>query len=420
VLHPLKGDAFLVGYARVSTLEQHIDLQLDVLTHAGCEKIFRDTISGAKSERPGLSQAIEFMRQGDVLVVWKLDRLGRFLRDLIDIVSTLRHQGIGFRVLQEAIDTTTPTGELIFHIFGALAEFERALIRLRTRAGLVAARAQGRKGGRPRKFTAEQERQIAVAMSNRATTMAELRNLFKASDTTLRRIAAKHREGVVNLLPIDRINEHEGTRLPGASVLWGGGKARDFLPGIASFPHLLTVFRGREEVTARAEVWGDGTIDREAALGVTRGCKPLPAPFARARRLVGMFGALGGAVALQLIRDAHPGDVVAPVQQRTDALRRGLLVAPRLDEAIPPSPVLLHSAPEVVPRAIDRAEDLIQVPGVARSGPLAPELMGNILATRQTPWAHGFLRDDDSPGEPPLFDIAIAEAEAGNTTTPPG
>jgi hypothetical protein len=82
----------------------------------------------------------------------------------------------------------------------------------------------------------------------------------------------------VNLLPIDRINEHEGTRLPGASVLWGGGKARDFLPGIASFPHLLTVFRGREEVTARAEVWGDGTIDREAALGVTRGCKPLPAP----------------------------------------------------------------------------------------------------------------------------------------------
>jgi hypothetical protein len=111
---------------------------------------------------------------------------------------------------------------------------------------------------------------------------------------------------------------------------------------------------------------------------------------------------------------------VAPVQQRTDALRRGLLVAPRLDEAIPPSPVLLHSASEVVPRAIDRAEDLSQVPGVARSGPLAPELMGNILATRQTPWAHGFLRDDDAPGEPPLFDIAIAEAEAGNTTTPPG
>jgi DNA invertase Pin-like site-specific DNA recombinase len=137
----------LVGYARVSTLEQHLDLQLDALTHAGCEKIFRDTISGAKSERPGLSQAIEFMRQGDVLVVWKLDQLGRSLRDLIDIVSTLRHQGIGFRVLQEAIDTTTPAGELIFHIFGPLAEFERALIRLRTRrAGRGASSGQeGRK-----------------------------------------------------------------------------------------------------------------------------------------------------------------------------------------------------------------------------------------------------------------------------------
>jgi DNA invertase Pin-like site-specific DNA recombinase len=184
----------LVGYARVSTLEQHLDLQLDALTHAGCEKIFRDTISGANSERPGLSQAIAFMRHGDVLVVWKLDRLGRSLRDLIDIVSTLRHQGIGFRVLQEAMDTTTPAGELLFHLFGALAEFERALIRLRTRAGLVAARARGRKGGRPRTFTAEQERQIAVAMRNRATTMAELRTLFKASDTTLRSIAEQPQE----------------------------------------------------------------------------------------------------------------------------------------------------------------------------------------------------------------------------------
>jgi DNA invertase Pin-like site-specific DNA recombinase len=155
----------LVGYARVSTLEQHLDLQLDALTHAGCEKIFRDTISGANSERPGLSQAIVFMRHGDVLVVWKLDRLGRSLRDLIDIVSTLRHQGIGFRVLQEAMDTTTPAGELLFHLFGALAEFERALIRLRTRAGLVAARARGRKGGRPRTFTAHKPRQNIVYVS---------------------------------------------------------------------------------------------------------------------------------------------------------------------------------------------------------------------------------------------------------------
>jgi DNA invertase Pin-like site-specific DNA recombinase len=182
----------LIGYARVSTTEQNLDLQLDALTQAKCEKIFKDTISGAKSERPGLSQAMAFMREGDVLVVWKLDRLGRSWRDLIDIVSTLQERGIGFRVLQEAIDTTTPAGELIFHIFGALAEFERALIRQRTRA-LAAARARGRKGGRPRKFSGDQERQIALAMSNRATTMAEIRSLLKASDITLRRIAAKHR-----------------------------------------------------------------------------------------------------------------------------------------------------------------------------------------------------------------------------------
>lgn len=184
----------LVGYARVSTTEQSLDLQLDALTHAGCTKTFTDTISGAKAERPGLSQALAFMREGDVLVVWKLDRLGRSLRDLIDTVSTLRQRSIGFRVLQEAIDTTTPAGELIFHIFGALAEFERALIQQRTKAGLVAARARGRKGGRPKKFTREQERQIALAMENRSTTMQEIRHLFKASDTTLRRIAAKYRE----------------------------------------------------------------------------------------------------------------------------------------------------------------------------------------------------------------------------------
>jgi DNA invertase Pin-like site-specific DNA recombinase len=193
VLHPLEGAAVFVGYARVSTVEQHVDLQLDALKHAGCAKIFRDTISGAKSERPGLTEALNFMREGDVLTVWKLDRLGRSLRELIDIIAGLHARGIGFRVLQEAIDTTTPAGELIFHIFGALAEFERALIRQRTRAGLVAARARGRKGGRPKRFTKEQERQIALAMQNRSTTMREIRSLFKASDTTLRRIARQYR-----------------------------------------------------------------------------------------------------------------------------------------------------------------------------------------------------------------------------------
>jgi DNA invertase Pin-like site-specific DNA recombinase len=183
----------LVGYARVSTVDQNLDLQLDALKQAGCTKTFKDTISGAKAERPGLSEALEFLREGDVLTVWKLDRLGRSLRDLIDIINSLKARGIGFKSLQDAIDTTTAGGMLIFHVMGALAEFERALIRERTHAGLKAARARGRKGGRPSKFTREQERQIALAMSNRSTTMAQIRKLFKASDTTLRRIARKHR-----------------------------------------------------------------------------------------------------------------------------------------------------------------------------------------------------------------------------------
>jgi DNA invertase Pin-like site-specific DNA recombinase len=134
------------------------------------------------------------MRHGDVRTVWKLDRLGRSLRDLIDIINILKDRGIGFKSLQDAIGTTTAGGMLIFHVMGALAEFERALIRERTQAGLKAARARGRKGGRLSKCTKEQERQIALAMQNRSTTMQEIRNLFKASDTTLRRIAAKYRE----------------------------------------------------------------------------------------------------------------------------------------------------------------------------------------------------------------------------------
>src|SRR6266542_4872487 len=142
-----------VGYARVSTLEQNLDLQKDALTKAGCERIFTDRISGAKSERPGLTDALSFVRKGDVLVVWKLDRLGRSLQQLIETVTGLATRGIEFRSLTEQIDTTTPGGKLIFHIFGSLAEFERDLIRQRTMAGLAAARARGRAGGRPTTMT---------------------------------------------------------------------------------------------------------------------------------------------------------------------------------------------------------------------------------------------------------------------------
>src|SRR5687767_10100234 len=137
----------LIGYARVSTADQTLNLQHDALTKAGGKKIFTDTASGAKQERKGLNEALSQMREGDTLVVWRLDRLGRSLKHLIDTIAHLDSQGIGFKSLTENIDTTTSGGKLIFHIFGALAEFERNLIKERTNAGLHAARTRGIKGG---------------------------------------------------------------------------------------------------------------------------------------------------------------------------------------------------------------------------------------------------------------------------------
>ena len=141
----------LIGYARVSTDDQIFALQEDALKKAGCKRIFYDKMSGAKAKRPGLEEALNYLRdEEDVLVVWRLDRLGRSLPHLIEIMSRLEERGIGFQSIQESIDTTTSGGRLIFHIFGALAEFERNLIRERTRAGLAAARARGMMGGRRR------------------------------------------------------------------------------------------------------------------------------------------------------------------------------------------------------------------------------------------------------------------------------
>ncbi|MCF8346595.1 MAG: recombinase family protein [Bacteroidales bacterium] len=142
----------LVGYARISTADQSKDMQLDELKKDGCKKIYQETVSGAKTERVELKKALEDLRKGDVLVVWKLDRLGRSLKHLIEVVSDLNECGVGFKSLKESIDTTTNGGRLIFHIFGALAEFERGIIQERTKAGLKAARARGRLGGRPRKM----------------------------------------------------------------------------------------------------------------------------------------------------------------------------------------------------------------------------------------------------------------------------
>src|SRR3954462_5866786 len=153
----------LVGYARVSTQDQTLALQQDALTTASCERIFSDTISGAKADRPGLEQALAYVRTGDTLVVWKLDRLGRSLPHLIATIAALQERGIGFRSLTEQIDTTTSGGKLIFHVFAALAEFERDIIRERTQAGLIAARARGRKGGRPRAAGLNDPRKMAIA-----------------------------------------------------------------------------------------------------------------------------------------------------------------------------------------------------------------------------------------------------------------
>jgi DNA invertase Pin-like site-specific DNA recombinase len=152
-----------VGYARVSTGEQKLDLQLDALKQAGCEKIFTDEISGSTSSRPGLDEALEYVRPGDTLVVWRLDRFGRSLKDLVTKVDKLREREVGFQSLQESIDTTSNAGKLQFHIFSALAEFERELNRERTMAGLRAARARGRTGGRPQALS-EEEAKLATKM----------------------------------------------------------------------------------------------------------------------------------------------------------------------------------------------------------------------------------------------------------------
>src|SRR3712207_2483733 len=154
----------LIGYARVSTGEQTLDLQLDALQKAGCQKTYTETASGAKAERPVLAEVLGYLRAGDTLVVWRLDRLGRSLRHLIETISALAERGIGFKSLTEQIDTTTSGGKLVFHVFGALAEFERELIRERTQAGLRAARARGRTGGRPKILADAKKAALAQAL----------------------------------------------------------------------------------------------------------------------------------------------------------------------------------------------------------------------------------------------------------------
>lgn len=175
----------LIGYARVSTDDQNLHLQHDALRAAGCEKTYEDRKSGAKADRAGLATALEIARAGDTLVVWRLDRLGRSLKDLIHLVEVLEGKGVGLRSLQEAIDTTSSGGRLVFHLFGALAEFERNLVRDRTAAGLAAARARGRVGGRRKQLDPEKRRLAVQLYTEKKHTVAEICRLMGISKPTL-------------------------------------------------------------------------------------------------------------------------------------------------------------------------------------------------------------------------------------------
>lgn len=170
-----------VGYARVSTKEQHLRMQEDALKSAGCEEIYTDIASGAKSQRPGLEKALAYVREGDTLVVWKLDRLGRSTQHLIQTVSLLNERKISFKSLQENIDTTSSGGKLIFHMFSALAEFERDLVRERTDAGLKAARARGHMGGRPSLLDNRQIKRMIEMYDEQKNTVAEICKIYEIS-----------------------------------------------------------------------------------------------------------------------------------------------------------------------------------------------------------------------------------------------
>ncbi|XWN32720.1 MAG: recombinase family protein [Devosia sp.] len=191
----------LVGYARVSTQDQRPALQLDALKAAGCEKVFREKASGAQRDRPQLAATIDYMREGDTLVVWKLDRLARSVKQLIETVEDLETQGIGFRSLTEAIDTTTSGGKLVFHIFGALAEFERSIIRERTRAGLDAAKARGRIGGRPKKLRDADLKAARAMLAEDDFTVDEVAKRVGVSPATLYRYLPAARSTITRKEP---------------------------------------------------------------------------------------------------------------------------------------------------------------------------------------------------------------------------
>lgn len=187
-----------IGYARVSTWDQSTDAQIAALEQAGCERIFHETASGTKTDRPELAAALDYLRAGDTLVVWRLDRLGRSLPHLVTTVTELEKRGIGFRSIHESIDTTTTAGKLVFHIFAALAEFERNLIVDRTKAGLEAARERGAKPGRKRVLTEAQVKTVRALHKSGEHTVAEIAGIVGGvSRATVYRALSAESEGVV-------------------------------------------------------------------------------------------------------------------------------------------------------------------------------------------------------------------------------
>ena len=189
--HSEKTTGLCIGYARVSTHEQSLDSQIDNLKQVGCQRIYFDKVSGSKADRPELNRLRESLRSGDTLVVWRLDRLGRSLRDLIDWVKWLEETGVTLHSLNEQIDTSHHTGKLVFHLFAALAEFERDLIRERTLAGLAAARARGRLGGRKAKLNASDIRQLKAMHKDHSISIGEICERFGIAKTTLYRYLRK-------------------------------------------------------------------------------------------------------------------------------------------------------------------------------------------------------------------------------------
>jgi len=183
----IDGQAYKIGYARVSTLDQNLALQQDALEEAGCDRIFIEQMSGAVTGRPALSEALNYARSGDTLIVWKLDRLARSMEQLLETIERLRLRSIDFRSLTEAIDTTTAQGVLVFHMFSALAEFERALIRERARAGLAAAKRAGRTGGRPPKLTEDDLDIARTLLANPDIPVADVADRLGVSPATLYR-----------------------------------------------------------------------------------------------------------------------------------------------------------------------------------------------------------------------------------------